>query len=179
MHKETSKVKIVKLAISDWKDFKEMRLAALKEEPQAFGSSYAKEAAYPDSMWQERLREGENKKGIYLFAKLEGKMIGMVMGGRTDEDQQAGLAHVWGTYVDLKARGKGVGKELMQRVIEEIGKDMDVQKILVGVNAEQKPAIKLYESFGFKQIKTMLMKMGDGSEHQELEMEKKVWVNRS
>lgn len=171
MHKETSKVKIVKLPISDWKDFKEIRLAALKEEPQAFGSSYAKDEAYPDSIWQERLRDGESNKGIYLFAKLEGKIIGMVMGGRTDEDKHAHLAHIWGTY-DSKSRGKGVGKELMQRVIEELGKDADIQKIRVGVNAEQKLAIKLYESFGFKRIKTMLMKMGDGLEHQELEMEK-------
>jgi ribosomal protein S18 acetylase RimI-like enzyme len=172
MHKETSKVEIVKLPISDWRDFKEIRLAALKGEPQAFGSSYAKNVAYPDSVWQERLRDCENKKGICLFAKLEGKIVGMVMGGRTDEDKHAHLSHIWGTYVDSKARGKGVGKELMQKVIEELGKDADVQKIRVGVNAEQKPAIKLYESFGFKQIKTLLMKMGDGLEHQELEMEK-------
>ena len=172
MHKETSKIKIVELPISDWKDFKKIRLASLKEEPQAFGSSYAKDAACPDSIWQERLRDGESKKGFYLFAKLEGKIVGMVMGGRTDEDKHAHLAHIWGTYVDSKARGKGVGKELMQRVIEELGKDADVQRIRVTVNAEQKPAIKLYESFGFKQIKTMMMKMGDGLEHQELEMEK-------
>jgi ribosomal protein S18 acetylase RimI-like enzyme len=172
MQKKTSKIKIVELPISDWIDFKEIRLAALKEEPQAFGSSYAKEAAYPDIKWQERLRDGESKKGIYLFAKLEGKIIGMVMGGRTDEDKHAHLAHIWGTYVNSKAWGKGIGKELVQRVIEELSKDADVQRIRVEVNAEQKLAIKLYESFGFKQIKTMIMKMGDGLEHQELEMEK-------
>jgi ribosomal protein S18 acetylase RimI-like enzyme len=172
MHKETSKIKIVELPISDWKDFKEIRLAALKEEPQAFGSSYAKEAAYPNSRWQERLRDDESKKGIYLFAKLEGKVIGMVMGGRTDEDKNAHLAHIWGTYVDSTTRRNGVGKELMQRVIEELSKDVDVQRIRVIVNAEQKPAVKLYESLGFKEIKTMIMKMGDGLEHQEIEMEK-------
>jgi ribosomal protein S18 acetylase RimI-like enzyme len=172
MHKETSKIKIVELPISDWKDFKKIRLASLKEEPQAFGSSYAKDAAYPDSKWQERLRDGETKKSIYLFAKLEGKIIGMVMGGRTDEDKHSHLAHIWGTYVDSKARGKGAGKELMQRAIEELGKDAGVQKIRVTVNAEQKPAVKLYESLGFKQIKTMMMKMGDGLDHQEIEMEK-------
>lgn len=172
MHKDSSKIKIVELPISEWKDFKKIRLAALKEEPQAFGSSYAKDAAYPDSTWQERLRDGESKKSIYLFAKLEGKIIGMVMGGRTDEDKHAHLAHIWGTYVDSKERGKGAGKKLMQRVIEELGKDADVQKICVTVNAEQKPAVKLYESLGFKQIKTIIMKMGDGVEHQEIEMEK-------
>jgi ribosomal protein S18 acetylase RimI-like enzyme len=172
MHKESSKIEIVELPVSDWKDFKEIRLAALKEEPQAFGSSYARDVAYPDSIWQERLRDSESKKSVCLFAKLEGRIVGMVMGGRTDDDKQTHLAHIWGTYVDSKARGKGIGKELMQRVIEELGRDADIKGICVTVNTEQKPAIKLYESLGFKQIKTMRMKMGDGLEHQELEMEK-------
>ena len=172
MHKETSKIKIVELSISDWKDFKKIRLEALKEEPQAFGSSYAKDAAYPDSKWQERLRDGESKKSIYLFAELEGKIVGMVMGGRTDEDKKEHLAHVWGTYVDSKAREKGIGKELMQRVIKELGKDTDVQRIRVQVNAEKKPAVKLYESLGFKRIRIMTSEMGDGLEHPAIEMEK-------
>jgi ribosomal protein S18 acetylase RimI-like enzyme len=60
----------------------------------------------------------------------------------------------------------------MQRVIEELGKDTDVQRIRVQVNAEKKPAVKLYESLGFKRIGIMTSKMGDGLEHQELEMEK-------
>jgi ribosomal protein S18 acetylase RimI-like enzyme len=172
MQKETSKIKIVELPVSDWREFKKIRLGALKKEPQAFGSSYAKEAAYPDTKWQERLRDGESKKGIYLFAKLEGRIIGMVMGGRTDEDKKEHLAHIWGTYVDSKAREKGIGKELMQRVIEELGKDTDVQRIRVEVNPEKKPAVKLYESLGFKRIGIMTTKIGDGLERQELEMEK-------
>ena len=172
MQEETSKIKIVELPVSDWREFKKIRLGALKKEPQAFGSSYAKEAAYPDTKWQERLRDVESKKRIYLFAKLEGRIIGMAMGGRTDEDKKEHLAHVWGTYVDSKARGKGIAKELMQRIIEELGKDTDVQRIRVEVNAEQKPAVKLYESLGFKWIRIMTSKMGDGLEHQALEMEK-------
>jgi len=172
MHDEASKIEIVELPVSDWRAFRKIRLEALKEEPQAFGSSYAKDAAYPDSKWQERLRDGENKTGIYLFAKLEGKIVGMVMGGRTDEDKHAHLAHIWGTFVDSSARGKGAGKELMERAVEELGKEADVQKIRVTVNTEQKPAVKLYESLGFKPINATMMKMGDGLEHQEIEMEK-------
>ncbi|KAK8048559.1 hypothetical protein PG994_010289 [Apiospora phragmitis] len=36
-------------------EYKPFRLAALKQDPEAFGSSYAREAAFPDETWLQRL----------------------------------------------------------------------------------------------------------------------------
>lgn len=45
---------IFKLDPKDWEKYKKIRLEALQENPEAFGSSYEKEIAFPDETWQER-----------------------------------------------------------------------------------------------------------------------------
>lgn len=39
---------IIKLSLGRWREYKELRLRALKTDPQAFLSTYIKEAEYPN-----------------------------------------------------------------------------------------------------------------------------------
>lgn len=43
-------IQIIKLPPERWNEYKTLRLRALQDDPQAFGSSYAKEVAYPDDI---------------------------------------------------------------------------------------------------------------------------------
>ena len=52
-----AEIKIVTLAPEEWQLYKQIRLEALLNEPQAFASSFAEVMERPDSHWQERLIE--------------------------------------------------------------------------------------------------------------------------
>lgn len=42
-------MEIIKLPVSDWEKYKEIRLRALKEDPQAFGASFEDNAKYDEA----------------------------------------------------------------------------------------------------------------------------------
>jgi ribosomal protein S18 acetylase RimI-like enzyme len=172
-HSET-KAKVLTLPTSAWKEYKELRLAALKNEPQAFGSSYERESAYPDEEWQERLKEAAEGKRHIFFARLDEKLVGMVAGGRDYEESNSNVAYIWGLYIDASLRRKGIAKLLMSKVLEELSKDRGIQTIRLEANVEQESAVKLYESLGFKKTQAFLRRMGNGLEHQEIEMQKRL-----
>ena len=60
--------------------------------------------------------------------------------------------NIFGTYVEKEYRGKGIGHKLMESVIKNIQKNVNVSKIELNVNPEQKAAVKLYEKYGFELV---------------------------
>ncbi len=168
-----SDFKIIKLKPRDWKDYKELRLRALKAEPQAFLVSYEEELAIPDEKWQQRLQKAGKGRSWILFAKdTSDRLTSMVGGYRSDDNIKNHSAEIWGAYVDKDSRGKGVGKNLMENMIGELKNNPEVEIAVLEVSADQVPAQKLYESLGFEVKTTYPVKMGDGKEHQIFRMEK-------
>ena len=53
-------------------------------------------------------------------------------------------------FVDLSNRRKGIGKKLIERLIE-LGKLSKIKNITLEVNKNNIPAIKLYEMMGFQE----------------------------
>lgn len=166
---------IIKLKQEDWKEYKELRLRALKSEPQAFLVSYNEELSSPDEKWRQRLQEAEKGKSWVLFAKdTGGRLMGMIGGYRSEDNIKNHSAEIWGAYIDKENRGKGIGRFLMSELIKEFEQNPDIRTIILEVNKEQVPAIKLYESFGFKEIGINPIKMGDGKEYQISKMNKSI-----
>lgn len=164
---------IIKLDLSQWQDYKNIRLDALKSDPQAFLSSYKREAGWLDEKWMSRLQETFKPGSWLLFAKIpSGELIGMVGGYRDSNDLVNHSAQVWGVYVKQQYRGKGVAKALMKEILEEFSLVDDIETAILEVNTDQKSAKKLYETFGFAVSKTYRQKLGDGLEHEISEMRK-------
>jgi hypothetical protein len=51
----------------DWAILREIRLAALREAPQAFGSTYQREARFTEAQWRERIKS----RSVTFFAHLD------------------------------------------------------------------------------------------------------------
>jgi hypothetical protein len=74
-------IKIINLPLENWREYKEIRLRALKADPQAFSSNFAKESAYPDEKWQQRLKTANEQDASWLyFAQEKGELVGMIGG---------------------------------------------------------------------------------------------------
>jgi GNAT superfamily N-acetyltransferase len=112
------RIKIVTLKPEEWQEYRDLRLRALKEDPQAYGSTYEENAKHPDEYWRKRLEDTLNTNTQWLvFAKLDDVLVGMVGAFAEKEPDNA---HVIAVYVTPEARGKGISKLLMQELLAKI-----------------------------------------------------------
>lgn len=151
---------------NNWQEYKVIRLEALKENPEAFGSTYEKEVNYSSEEWQARTKD----KDILIFiAKDSIAPIGMV--GIHRKVQSEGVtAHLWGMFVKKNHRGMGIGKRLLQQAIEVARENKEYSTITLDVNPSQTAAVQLYHLLGFKPSGTRMYRMGDSKDHELLSM---------
>lgn len=102
----------------------------------------------PDELKQLfKLADAFGNAGEAWVAILDGKMAGFVA-IRHDVDGDNRLLYLSSLYVDTAFRGKGVGRALMAFVEAEAKKHHE-QGINLQAIVTNKPAIALYEKFGF------------------------------
>jgi ribosomal protein S18 acetylase RimI-like enzyme len=164
-----SDVQIIQLQPHEWELYKNLRLQALKEEPQAFSSTYEGNLKEPDEMWKGMLELAVEGKVEWLsFAKQNDELVGMVGAYSTDQK----FAKVIAVYVAKDSRGKGVARKLMEDLITNISKNKSIKKLYLEVNADQIPALNLYKNCGFIITEKAEKDLGDGKLHEVYEMEK-------
>lgn len=169
-------LEIITLPLDQWKEYKEIRLRSLQNNPQAFAQTYAKVLEWPDEKWQERLQRVIDGESWMLFAKLDGKIVGMVGGYWDEEAGEKQRVEVISMYVDPKARGKGIARVLLNKVLEEFRKNGNFSVAGLGVSVNQKAARRLYESLGFKVVGSEQRVLGDGRSWEVLQMERNLNV---
>lgn len=166
---EPTQIDIIQLSATKWQQYKSLRLRALKEDPQAFGSSYKKELQYSDKKWQSRLTGGD----LIIFANLDQQLVGMAGAYQTDADQKSQSSTIFGVFVVSEARGKGVSRKIMKALLRLL-KDRGVAQVNLTVNKDQLAAIGLYRKLGFQVIREKKVVLGDGLEHAEIVMTKRL-----
>ena len=139
---------IRRVAPADWEVLKAVRLAALLDSPSAFGSTYASEAARPQSYWEDRAASAASGYQRALFLALDGaEVVGLAGGyGEDPRDPSVDLVSMWTAPA---ARRSGVARRLVAAVVEwacEAG----ANKVNLWVTRGNEPASRLYESLGFE-----------------------------
>lgn len=85
-----------------------LRLAALSDAPSSFGSSFAREAQYPQERWDALADQCDSGEGIVVFVAVDGtRWLGMA-GGQLDERDRA-VAMLWGMCGSTPASGAAGG----------------------------------------------------------------------
>jgi ribosomal-protein-alanine N-acetyltransferase len=84
--------------------------------------------------------------GVCLGARLDGKLTGFLICARYDE-----AFHLMNIAVDPDHRREGLGRGLIDALIERVGEDAN---ITLEVRVSNSPAIALYESYGFRGVGT-------------------------
>ena len=129
-----------RLKPSQWNVLKRVRLEALRDTPDAFGTTYEEESQYNEEEWRKRL---QREDCITYVAFIEDSPIGLVVGAPYDE--RAGLFAMW---VNSKYRGKGLGSRLVDRIIEW-ARSNEYSAILLDVADNNTSALALYVRKGF------------------------------
>lgn len=166
---------IVKLAPDDWHMFKAFKIRSLDKEAIAFedqGKGLERYLAREDEEWKKMLegkllgREGET---IYLFAQEGAILVGMLSVKIPKNDLECkNTAFIEHMYVEPDYRGKGVGRKLLLSAINELNEREGLERAWLSVVSTQIPARKLYESLGFREVKSYTVKRGAETFDEEL-----------
>jgi len=135
---------IKKLDKNDWREWREIRLEALKKSPDSFISSHAEESKNPDEIWIEQLKSF-TKFGYFIDDKIIG-CCGLSIEKATKISHTATL---FGMYIKDEARGNGAGFALVN-FVKNYAKKNHIKHLYLGCNAENYRAVKLYKKCGFK-----------------------------
>jgi GNAT superfamily N-acetyltransferase len=126
---------------------RELRLRALSETPEMFGSTVLEEQGYADAHWS-ALAEGVGVDGgeaaVYVAIDDE-RWVGMAAGRWFERDR--GIAQLWGMWVEPELRGRGTGERLA-RAVRGWAQNHDARFLRLGV-VQDSPVISLYERLGF------------------------------
>jgi len=137
-----------------------LRLRALRDNPEAFGSTYEETVARGKAWMLQRFGQGDET--LFLGA-FEETLIGMVGLHREAniKDRHKGL--VFGMYVLPDRRHHGVGKALMQALIAQAKQLAGLEQLHLAVVTTNAPARHLYRSLGFEVYGTAprALKMGE------------------
>ena len=100
----------------------------------------------------------ETEKGIYNVALLNNELVG---GGGIyhTEGLDGETCELVKMYLSASARGKGIGKLLMQECLET-ARNAGYKKIYLETMPELKVAVPMYEHFGFSYLKTPMGNSG-------------------
>jgi predicted GNAT family acetyltransferase len=119
------------LAPDDWEDFREIRMKALADSPDAFGSTLEREQGFTEADWRRRLTGP-----VYVIDEPRPVSVGGIF-------DNAGSPHVWGMWTDPAHRGRGHARRILDALIPP------GTRAQLDVNVSNGAARAVYEGYGF------------------------------
>jgi RimJ/RimL family protein N-acetyltransferase len=158
-----------RLVSQDAPEYRTLRLAALRESPASFGSSYEEERDRP--LGEFAALVGDPGERAFFGAFSDAQLVGSVGFGRESSLKERHKGFIRGMYVVPLARGQGIGRALLARALDFAATIPDLQQVTLAVNANNVPAIRLYKAAGFEPygLEPMALFVG-GTYHDELHM---------
>ena len=135
-------MEIRRVGPDDWALLRDVRLQALSDAPEAFGSTYAREVDFDETEWRRRAETN----GWFLASDAD-QPVGIVAGYR-DSEAPAPQRHLVAMWVAPVARGSGVAHRLIDAVVDWARAD-GASELTLGVADGNERAAALYRRYGF------------------------------
>ncbi len=129
---------VTRVEPGDWRRLRDVRLAALADSPEMFGSTSAKEQAFDEAEWRRRAA-----RPATLLASRDGADVGMA--GVYDFD---GEWSVMGMWIAPSARGTGVVEALVE-ACESVVRDAGATTVSLGVMEDNPRGRGAYLRLGY------------------------------
>ena len=129
---------VSRVAPADWRRLREVRLAALTDSPEMFGSTLARELAFDDEEWQRRA----TRPATFLASRA-----GTDVGTAGVFELDAGWC-VMGMWIAPDARGTGVVEALLA-ACESVAREAGADSVALGVMEDNPRGRRAYERCGY------------------------------
>lgn len=130
----------------DWETVRRLRLAALRDAPDAFSAMLENAERQSAAFWKRRAAAEELPARVGLLAFAEDVAVGMALCIVDSDD--ATTADVFGMWVAPEARRDGCAAALLAAVVDW-ARTHDVRTLRLGVTEGNLSAYRLYERHGF------------------------------
>ena len=142
-------MEIRQLPVEDAAIYRELRLRALREDPEAFGETYEEALANPLARTEERLRAQAAPDGSFTLGAFQDGLVGAVTLLREVRVKMRHRAVIVGMYVTPEVRGRGVGRALLSAACARAATLNGLAQLHLAVVMPNAPARQLYRSMGF------------------------------
>jgi ribosomal protein S18 acetylase RimI-like enzyme len=124
--------------------YREVRLEGLKQNSEAFSSTFERESAMPLSWFEERI-----VKGNIFAAFVDGALVGVAGYWPQEGAKVSHKAGLWGMYLRPAARGLGLGERLIETIASHASGR--VEQLTLSVAEGNEAAYRLYRKMGFSE----------------------------
>ncbi len=130
---------------ADWGRARDLRLRALADAPDAFGSTLEHERAYDEARWREWIRGWEGATNRFVVFEADGEWVAMAVGSCAMGESDA---HLYAMWVAPDRRRQGVGERLVREVIAW-ARSRSARSVILGLTEGNEGAEDFYEHLGF------------------------------
>jgi ribosomal protein S18 acetylase RimI-like enzyme len=139
-----------RLGAHEWRAYRDLRLRALGDAPDAFGTTLEVARRHGDAHWAERVSVGAGSaRELPLVAEDGGRLVGMVWA--TIDPALPETAHVIQMWVAPESRGQGCGAMLLDEAVRW-SREAGARNVVLRVTCGDTPAWRLYARAGFAAV---------------------------
>ena len=140
-------IRVEELKPGDGLIWRDLRLRALKDSPDAFGSTYEVEVQRSDDEWQDHINRNVADPLVTNFvARIDDEPAALAV-CVFDENERT-ICHLFAMWVAPEFRRRGLGRAILESALDWM-KQKGAKKAQLSVTEGNKEALSLYRSFGF------------------------------
>ena len=130
------------LTSNEWPRLRNLRLASLKENPEAFGGQLDSESVFSETQWREKF-----VKLDFIIASVDGVDVGL-MSIEVLKGDYGATCWIGGCWTNPDYRGQGALRALFE-FVDDHALDKGWQRQGLGVWTDNERAISAYKALGF------------------------------
>ncbi len=141
---------VLKLSTEHVDAYRALMLQAYAQHPEAFTSSADERAALPMEWWRARLAGGDTARELVFGAFHQGQLAGVAGLSFESRERVRHKASLFGMYVPQQYRQLGLGRQLVQAVLDHARTRTGVRQVQLTVTQGNASAERLYAACGFQ-----------------------------
>ena len=132
----------------EWREYREIRLEALREAPDAFWETHAEAVQLDDEAWRRRASKNADTSSLFAAIDESENWVGLAASALYDSDPS--IAGIFSVYVTPEHRGGGAGvaRMLMEAAVEW-ARSTPATSLRLHVNEVNEHALAFYHRLGF------------------------------
>jgi ribosomal protein S18 acetylase RimI-like enzyme len=144
----------------DWRAVRDIRLRALKSDPDCFARSHAEESAMDDAFWIGRAAQNApmQTSACFVAGRIDGSGVPLppfvALTVSVCDEQHSHLAWLFSMWVEPAHRGRGLARELIDRVCVWAHSKGRTELRLV-VDGHNTKARRVYRRTGFREVEPL------------------------
>jgi ribosomal protein S18 acetylase RimI-like enzyme len=147
MASQASTVQVRPVSADEWATYRDVRLAALADTPEAFSSTLERERAFGEDVWRDRL--GSAATFLAWHNDAPAGTVTVLSYHESHQHGFAGAAHLVAMWVRPTARRLGIGRHLVQAALDH-ARASGAPSMVLWVFLDNERARALYERMGFR-----------------------------